>query len=284
MSRLIWFLLLLTNAVPIAAQERGGRLGGTVSPTHLAPNDKTPKVISRPNEGAQPLGKERSATNSPQPQTVFGNTKSTPPPKAPAPRPARPADNVSSRPATYAPPPTGHLNAKGNSHTPSANKAKSVTNEPIAIQWMTIEQALEKSKTEKKKIFVDLYTDWCRWCKYMDSTTFVNPNIAIYLNEHYYPVKFNAEQEHDIVFKDKTYKFKKGRPKGYHELAGFWLNNKLSFPTIVFLDENQQVLQSIAGYQEVRKMEAIITYFGSDSHKKIPWESYEKNFEATNKR
>jgi uncharacterized protein YyaL (SSP411 family) len=37
----------------------------------------------------------------------------------------------------------------------------------------------------------------------MDSTTFVSASVARYLNEHYYPVKFNAEQTGDVYLKDK---------------------------------------------------------------------------------
>ena len=148
---------------------------------------------------------------------------------------------------------------------------------------MTLEQALEKCKTEKRKIFVDVYTDWCGWCKHMDSTTFVTPAVANYLNEHYYAVKFNAEQTQDINFKDKTYQFKKVGTHGHHELAALWLNNRLSFPTVVFLDENQNLIQPVPGYQDETKMEAIINYFGSDSHRKTPWETYEKNFSGQQK-
>ena len=144
---------------------------------------------------------------------------------------------------------------------------------------MTLEQALEKSKTEKRKIFVDVYTDWCGWCRHMDSTTFVTPAVANYLNEHFYAVKFNAEQKQDILFKDKTFRFNKvGERGGHHELAALWLNNRLSFPTTVFLDENQNLIQPVPGYLDATKMEAIINYFGSDSHRKTPWETYEKNF------
>ena len=150
--------------------------------------------------------------------------------------------------------------------------------EKATVHWMTLEEALERSKTEKRKIFVDVFTDWCGWCKHMDSTTFVNPTVAGYLNEHYYPVKLNAEQSEDIIFKDKVYHFKKTGSRGYHELAGLWLNNRLSFPTVVFLDENQNLIQPVPGYQDATKMEAIINYFGSDSHRKTPWETYEKNF------
>jgi thioredoxin-related protein len=150
----------------------------------------------------------------------------------------------------------------------------------VKVNWISLEEALERSKTEKRKIFVDVYTDWCGWCKHMDSTTFVNPKVANYLNEHYYAVKLDAEQQQDIIFKDKTYHFKKTGSRGYHELAALWLNNRLSYPTVVFLDEYQNLIQPVPGYQDATKMEAIINYFGSDSHRKTPWETYEKNFTA----
>jgi uncharacterized protein YyaL (SSP411 family) len=73
------------------------------------------------------------------------------------------------------------------------------------VEWMSFEQALEAQKIEKKKIFVDLYTDWCSWCKRMDKTTMKDPDIIRYLNSTFYPVKFNAEQETEIKFKGKTY-------------------------------------------------------------------------------
>jgi thioredoxin-related protein len=150
------------------------------------------------------------------------------------------------------------------------------------INWMTFEQALEKSKTEKRKVLIDVYTDWCTWCKRMDSTTFVSPAVANYINEKFYPVRFNAEQQQDIVFKDKTYRFKRGSgtasANGCHEIVLYWVNNNLKYPTVIFLDEQQNVIQALPGYQEPVKMEAITRYFGDDYHKKTPWESFERNF------
>ncbi len=146
------------------------------------------------------------------------------------------------------------------------------------IKWISIEEALEKSKTEKRKFLVDVYTDWCGWCKHMDSTTFIDPAVVNYINEKYYAVKFNAEQTQDIPYKDKVYKFKKTGARGFHELAALWLNNRLSYPTTVILNEDQDLIQPIPGYQDASKMDAIIHYFGTDSHRKTPWEKYEKNY------
>ncbi|HEY3429872.1 MAG TPA: DUF255 domain-containing protein, partial [Cyclobacteriaceae bacterium] len=98
------------------------------------------------------------------------------------------------------------------------------------VKWMTFEEALEKSKTEKRKIFIDVYTDWCGWCKVMDKNTFGEANVAKILNEDFYPVKFNAEQRENVVFNGTTFKFVASGNNGYHELAAALLNNKLSYP------------------------------------------------------
>jgi len=146
------------------------------------------------------------------------------------------------------------------------------------VNWLSWEDAMEKSKIEKRKIFVDVYTMWCGWCKRMDSATFQQPYIANYLNEHYYPVKFDAEYKKDIVFKGKTYQFVKSGKKGYHQLAAEITRGRLSFPTIVFLDEKWNILQPIPGFKNANTFEQIITYFGEDQYKKTPWATYQKNY------
>ena len=286
MSRLLLIFLVSLSVSALFAQGSKERSGSSTPP---------PKTIAPSKSGTIPLKTSPSAT-SPQIKdrntetqgaqsrttttatTTYGNAKVKRPAQD---RAARPAESKTIRPATYAPP-TNATAAKGgnNGTTQKVNPLKAPN--VGTVNWMTLEQALERSKTEKRKIFVDMYTDWCGWCKHMDSTTFVNGTVARYLNEHYYPVKFNAEQEKEILFKDKTYRFKKNGSRGYHELAALWLNNRLSFPTVVFLDEDQQLIQPVPGYQDAGKMETIINYFGSDSHKKTPWESYEKKF--SNKR
>lgn len=152
-----------------------------------------------------------------------------------------------------------------------------------AINWITWEQMLEKSKTQRRKIIVDVYTDWCGWCKRMDATTFSEPSLAKYINQNYYAVKFDAEQKQDIVFKEKTYKFVKNGMRGYHELAAEITRGQLSFPTVVFLDEKIEVIQAIPGYRDAKEFEVIATYFGRNEHLKTPWETYQKNYKPLSK-
>ncbi len=243
-----------TTLVPAASSQRGNN-AKTQGNGRVAQPANTPSVGALRTDAAANNGSESRTA-----QSTGGNAVS----RTEATRPSLVAPNNGTTAKTI---------------TNSVKKAASLGEvNPVRVKWMTLDEALEKSKTEKRKIFVDVVTDWCGWCKRMDSTTFVNPAVAEYLNEHYYPVKFNAEQQEDITFKDKTYHFKKNGARGFHELAAEWLNNRLSYPTAVFLDENQGVIQPLPGYQDASKMEAILNYFGTDSHKKTPWESYEKSF------
>lgn len=147
------------------------------------------------------------------------------------------------------------------------------------IKWLTWEQAMEKSKVEKKKIFIDIYTEWCGWCKKMDKSTLSEGHLALYLNDHYYAVKFDAERITPAILKDKEYKHVKNGTKGYHELAIHFLQGQMSYPSMVFLDEDLNLIQSIPGYQDTKTFEMIITYFGSNGHKSVPWQRYMNSFQ-----
>ncbi len=146
------------------------------------------------------------------------------------------------------------------------------------VEWLTFEEAVELSKTEKKKIFIDVYTDWCGWCKVMDKNTFNDPEIAAYLNENFYPVKFNAEQKEDVHFRGETYKFIASGRNGYHELAAGLLNNKLSFPTVVFLDEDFRIISPVPGYHKPDFFHKVVTYFGGEHYKDLSWKQWEEEY------
>jgi thioredoxin-related protein len=144
-----------------------------------------------------------------------------------------------------------------------------------AVKWMTFEEALERSKTEKRKIFIDVYTDWCGWCKVMDKTTFSEENVAKILNDKFYPVKFNAEQRADVEFSGHTFKFIPSGNSGVHELAAALLKNQLSYPTVVFLDENFAMIQPLPGYQKAPEFHRIIQFIGEDYWKKMKWADFQ---------
>jgi len=148
------------------------------------------------------------------------------------------------------------------------------------IKWVTWEEAIEKSKKDKKKLFVDIYTDWCGWCKKMDQTTFGDDDIAKYINKNYHAIKFDAEMTSTVILKGDLYSYVKSGQRGYHELAAKLLQGRMSFPSTVILDEDLNLIQAIPGYQSIETMEQIITYFGSNSHKTIPWARFTQTYDS----
>ena len=59
------------------------------------------------------------------------------------------------------------------------------------LTWISFEQAVELQKKEPRKILIDIYTDWCGWCKKMDKYTYTDQSVINNLNTKYYLVKFN---------------------------------------------------------------------------------------------
>ena len=150
------------------------------------------------------------------------------------------------------------------------------------VKWYTFEQAIEKNKTEKRTIFIDVYTDWCGWCKVMDKNTFNEPQVAKLLNEKFYPVKFNAEQTEDVVFNGTTFKFVPYGNKGNHQLAMALLNNQMSFPTVVFLNENYTSAFPIPGYRKPEEFHKYLVFFseGYDKKGEHAWQDFDKVYKS----
>ncbi len=154
------------------------------------------------------------------------------------------------------------------------------------VKWITFEEAIEKSKTEKRKIFIDVFTEWCGWCKVMDKNTFPDPEVAKLLNEKFYPVKFDAEQTDDVVFKGTTFKFIPSGSNGYHQLAAALLNNQMSYPNFVFLDEEFRIIpliqgsNSLPGYRKPQEFHLYLSYVGGDFYQKVSLQDYQKEYRS----
>jgi thioredoxin-related protein len=146
------------------------------------------------------------------------------------------------------------------------------------IKWVTFEEAVELNKTVPKKLLVDLYTDWCGWCKKMDRDTYANAAIINVINANFYPVKFNAEQRESVTFDGHTFKFIAQGSRGVHELAAALTQNKLSYPTTVFMDEQVRIIQPLPGYMGPDQMLPILKYIGEDHFKTTSWEDYQKAY------
>ena len=147
------------------------------------------------------------------------------------------------------------------------------------IEWLEFEAAVAKAKENPKKIFVDLYTDWCSWCKVMDNTTFSDSTIIDYMNRTFYCVKFNAERSDTIHFSGRDFvNPNPGTKRSTHQLAAAMLQGRMSYPSFVFFNENQAIITSVPGYHKPEQFEVILNYIGSDAILNTKMEDFVKEF------
>src|SRR5438105_1727182 len=75
------------------------------------------------------------------------------------------------------------------------------------LKWMSLNEVEVAKKEINKPILIDLYTDWCGWCKVMDRKTYSDKNVIAYLQEKFYVVKLNAETKQPVSWSGRTFNF-----------------------------------------------------------------------------
>lgn len=162
------------------------------------------------------------------------------------------------------------------------DKPAATTTQPTeTIRWITIQEAEQLVKKDPKPVLIDIYADWCGWCKKLDKTTFQHPDIAKYVNENFYAVKLDAEMREPVTVAGREYKYITDGRRGTHELALSLANGQMSLPTMVVLSSKFTQMGIIPGYQEPIDMDAILHYFATGSYEKnIPWGIYQKNYKS----
>ncbi len=155
------------------------------------------------------------------------------------------------------------------------------------INWMTVEEAVAAQKIEPRKLIIDMYTTWCGPCKMLDKYTFQNKDVAKYVNENYYAVKFNAEGNDKVAFKGNTFTnpnydaSRRGRNSS-HELTRYF--GVSAYPTILFLDEKADLLTPVKGFHKPKQLEIFLKIFASNDYKSVTskeqWIDYQKKFKS----
>jgi len=110
-----------------------------------------------------------------------------------------------------------------------------------AITWYSFEEVIDKVEESPKMILVDVYTDWCGWCKKMDKETFTDKEVISYVNQNFYAVKLNAE--------DGKRKFD-FRGKEYSEQEMASAMRVRSYPNFVIMDAAMENITQLPGYRE----------------------------------
>ena len=64
------------------------------------------------------------------------------------------------------------------------------------LVWQeNLTDGLASARKKGKLVLVDLFTDWCGWCKKLDRETYTDPSVVEFVNSHFVCVKLNGEDK-----------------------------------------------------------------------------------------
>jgi len=150
------------------------------------------------------------------------------------------------------------------------------------IHWMNFDEAVKLNQKHPKKIFIDVYTQWCGWCKKMDADTYTDPAIISYINKYYYAVRLDAETADTFHFKDHKFYNPQPHTRGtVNELASSLLDGKLGYPTTVYMNENVERLTYVQSYINAADLMPILKYFAEDKYKTMKFDDFKKSLGST---
>lgn len=111
---------------------------------------------------------------------------------------------------------------------------------PASLDWHhSYEPAFAEARTSQRAVMAFLYTDWCGYCRQMDSNTFTDPSVVEALGEAFVWLRLNPESDPDGA-----------RLQRLHGVNGY--------PTLLILDPEAREISRISGFVPAdRFLEAV---------------------------
>ncbi len=126
----------------------------------------------------------------------------------------------------------------------AGEEAKAAAKVAAKVQWLTFDAAITKAKKENKHVIVDVYTNWCGWCKVMDKQTYGDPAVASYLNDNFALAKVNGESSAWMTWKGDSLS-----ERQFAKAIGV-----SGYPATYFMKPNEEMLGGVAGYIKTPEM------------------------------
>jgi len=136
------------------------------------------------------------------------------------------------------------------------------------VTWRGWNEGLAAAAGGTKPVIVDVYTDWCGWCKRMDKDVYARADVSEYLNQHFVMVRLNAEGSERVTYAGHTMTAR--ALAGGFEVTGY--------PTMIFLKADGTHLVNVPGYVPADQFLKLVRYIG-DGHmdRGVSWEEYSRS-------
>jgi thioredoxin-related protein len=145
----------------------------------------------------------------------------------------------------------------------TVSMARTAPDDGIFSKW---EDAFATASREKKLVMVDVYTDWCGWCKRLDKDVYSDAIVKKEVAKYFTAVKLNAESDdmHTVG----------GKSISERQLAGSW--QVTGYPTIMFVTPEGEIIQKIPGYVPAKDFTLALRFVGTGAYKGHDFQSWKQ--------
>ena len=113
-----------------------------------------------------------------------------------------------------------------------------------SVNWTSFTAGYAQAKKENKILIVDMYTDWCGWCKRMDKDTYEKKDVYNLINAKFVAVKFNPE-------KGETHSYNGKQLSGSELKDAITQNQFEGYPATIFINPNKNnEVRVVTGYHK----------------------------------
>lgn len=156
--------------------------------------------------------------------------------------------------------------------------AKAGGGRKVLLEWLTPEEMYSRYQKEPRPVLVDVYTDWCHFCKVMDNKTWKNDSVAAYVNSHFYAVKINAENKQPYNWMGEQYEY--DAHYKVNKLAFKLLQGKMAYPSTVIIPVKGGT-DMVQGAFSAKEVELILKFYGDGYNENSTPAQFQRKFKGT---
>ena len=135
------------------------------------------------------------------------------------------------------------------------------------LAWRGWNDGLREAQASGRLVLVDVYTDWCGWCKKMDRESYANSQVRDFLGRRFVVVKLDAESQAMLRYQ--------GEEVSARELASHF--RVTGYPTTIFLAANGEHVVTVPGYIPPGRFLNLLRFIGDGHYERgVSFQEFER--------
>ncbi len=146
----------------------------------------------------------------------------------------------------------------------NSQSSSGASEEGSSLSWKTFDEGVMLAGQTNKKLLVDVYTDWCTWCKKMDSDVYTDKSVIDVLNKSFVLVKLNAESDKTVHYQGKALS-----ETQFARAVGV-----TGYPATLFFESTGKPITLLPGYVPAPRFVPILQYIGDNHYQNTSFEDF----------